>query len=77
MAQRAHDRAHRAGDLYIAIDDAGTVAIADLVAPVLTVGVVSAATALVGLEFEREAVRSSYVRRRSTSNGSTSNASTK
>ncbi|MGH8871900.1 MAG: sensor histidine kinase [Acidimicrobiia bacterium] len=33
-------------------------AIADVVAPVLTVTVVSAATALVGMEFEREAVRS-------------------
>jgi signal transduction histidine kinase len=38
--------------------EAGADAIADVVAPVLTVGVVSAATALVGLEFEREAVRS-------------------
>ena len=33
-------------------------AIADVVAPVVTVAVVSAATALVGMEFEREAVRS-------------------
>jgi signal transduction histidine kinase len=33
-------------------------AIPDLLAPVLTVAVVAAATALVGLEFEREAVRS-------------------
>jgi signal transduction histidine kinase len=38
--------------------EAGADAIADVVAPVLTVAVVSAATALVGLEFEREAVRS-------------------
>ena len=42
---------------FIALE-AGADAIADVVAPVLTVGVVSAATALVGLEFEREAVRS-------------------
>jgi signal transduction histidine kinase len=33
-------------------------AIVEVVAPVVTVGVVSAATALVGMEFEREAVRS-------------------
>jgi signal transduction histidine kinase len=33
-------------------------AIQDVVAPVLTVAVVSAATALIGMEFEREAVRS-------------------
>jgi signal transduction histidine kinase len=43
---------------FISFSTGSADAIADVVAPVLTVGVVSAATALVGMEFEREAVRS-------------------
>jgi signal transduction histidine kinase len=43
---------------YISFRTGSADAIADVVAPVLTVAVVSAATALVGMEFEREAVRS-------------------
>jgi len=43
---------------FIAFNSGQADAIADVIAPVLTVTVVSAATALVGMEFEREAVRS-------------------
>jgi signal transduction histidine kinase len=43
---------------FISFSTGSADAIADVVAPVLTVSVVSAATALVGMEFEREAVRS-------------------
>ncbi|MGH8950294.1 MAG: sensor histidine kinase [Acidimicrobiia bacterium] len=43
---------------FIAFNTGQADAIADVIAPVLTVTVVSAATALVGMEFEREAVRS-------------------
>jgi signal transduction histidine kinase len=44
---------------FIAFSVGNADAIEDVLAPVLTVTVVSAATALVGMEFEREAVRSS------------------
>jgi signal transduction histidine kinase len=43
---------------FISFSTGSADAIADVVAPVVTVAVVSAATALVGMEFEREAVRS-------------------
>jgi signal transduction histidine kinase len=43
---------------FVAFSVGGADAIQDVVAPVLTVAVVSAATALIGMEFEREAVRS-------------------
>ena len=43
---------------FIAFSVGSADAIEDVVAPVLTVAVVSAATALIGMEFEREAVRS-------------------
>jgi signal transduction histidine kinase len=43
---------------FVAFSVGGADAIQDVVAPVLTVTVVAAATALVGMEFEREAVRS-------------------
>jgi signal transduction histidine kinase len=43
---------------FLAFNLGSAEAIPDLLAPVLTVAVVAAATALVGLEFEREAVRS-------------------
>ena len=43
---------------YLALAVGNAAAVADVVAPVLTVAVVAAATALIGFEFEREAHRS-------------------